>query len=407
MSRRAAIMAGKEKKTLYETVAASLIGQLEQGTAPWLKPWNEGKPAFELPYNALTGRRYKGINVFSLLSADRDDPRWVTFNQASNRGWKVRRGEKATLIQFVKVSERVPWRDDRGNPVLDEKGNTLKIEIPLNRPLVSNAWVFNATQLEGVDPLPDVYLGDQKWESLERAENLIAASGAEIMYRIGDQAYYDAGLDRIVMPSRKQFDSSDRYYATLMHELGHWTGHKDRLDRGVLNNFGSSAYAREELRAEIASMLLGHELNIGHDPGQHAAYIESWIKLLRDTPFEIHSAAVDAEKICKYILAFEPTREIKADAVLVTMDSKMKVEPESGSLLIGDRIDYNGTSYKILGHLKRGRLRVEDLTSGNILALSKADGLYGALSKEKLSSASRSSEISKNNNLEAAPKLRR
>lgn len=87
------------------------------------------------------------------------------------------------------------------------------------------------------------------------------------------------------MPLKEQFDAADKYYATVLHELGHWTGHKDRLDRSILNTFGSEGYAREELCAEIASLLIGQEFKIGHDPEQHAAYVNSWIKLLQDNPF--------------------------------------------------------------------------------------------------------------------------
>src|SRR5690606_32280473 len=143
------------------------------------------------------------------------------------------------------------------------------------------------------------------------------------------------------------------------------------------DSFGTEGYAREELRAEIASMLIGQELNIGHNPGQHVAYVDNWIQILRDTPFEIHAAAADAEKILNYLLAFEQKREIKAAA-----NVQAEVRPQrtkESSLSIGDEIAYNNTVYKVQGHLKRGRMRVEDLTTGNIFPLSKTDRLYGSL----------------------------
>ena len=107
------------------------------------------------------------------------------------------------------------------------------------------------------------------------------------------------------MPERGQFPSADNYYATALHELGHWTGHPSRLDRDLSNPFGSEGYAKEELRAEISSMILGNELGIGHDPGQHVAYVGSWIKVLQEDPLEIFRAAADAEKIQAFVLAFE------------------------------------------------------------------------------------------------------
>ena len=101
------------------------------------------------------------------------------------------------------------------------------------------------------------------------------------------------------------YKRQDNYYATALHELGHWTGHASRLGRDLEHPFGSEGYAKEELRAEIASMILGDELGIGHDPGQHAAYVGTWINALRDDPLEIFRAAADAEKIHGYVLALE------------------------------------------------------------------------------------------------------
>lgn len=117
------------------------------------------------------------------------------------------------------------------------------------------------------------------------------------------------------MPERNQFDAADKYYSVLLHELGHWTGHQDRLKRDIVNKFGTPDYAREELRAEIASMMIGAELQIGSDPKRHISYVDSWIKILQDTPFEIHAAASDAQKIFDYILDIERKREIKEERV--------------------------------------------------------------------------------------------
>lgn len=374
-------MSSKNSKSLHEIVAENIIKKLEQGTAPWQKPWNSNSPAFVLPYNAITGNRYKGINSLSLLSSDREDPRWMTFNQASANGWRVRKGEKASLIQFVKTHELVTERDEQGKPILDELGKPEKAKVSLNSAIITSAWVFNAQQIDGIEPLVKPDVKDFQWGSIQRAENIIQASGADISHIAGDRAYYSPAFDSITMPMREQFDTSDKYYATLLHELGHWTGHKDRLDRSMIGSFGTEGYAREELRAEIASMLIGQELHIGHDPGQHIAYVDSWIQILRDTPFEIHAAAADAEKILNYLLAFEQKREIKAAANVqaeVQAEARSQRTKES-SLSIGDEIAYNNTVYKVQGHLKRGRMRVEDLTTGNIFPLSKTDRLYGSL----------------------------
>lgn len=382
-------MSSKNAKSLHETVAANIIKKLEAGTAPWQKPWSTGGPAFELPYNAVTGNRYKGINSLSLLISDREDPRWMTFNQALVKGWKVRKGEKASLIQFVKTNDLVSKRDQQGKPILDEQGKPVKVKVGLDRAIITTAWVFNAGQIDGIEPLVKPDVKEIQWDPVQRAENLILASGADIAHKAGDRAYYSPMRDGITMPLREQFDAPDKYYATLLHELGHWTGHQDRLDRSMINRFGTKGYAREELRAEIASMLIGQELHIGHDPGQHVAYVDSWIQILHDTPFEIHAAAADAEKILNYLLAFERKREIKAATAPVAEQTEAKHQrPKDPALSMGEEIAYNNTVYKVQGHLKRGRMRVEDLSTGNTFSLSKTDGLYNSLLHAKQHPAS-------------------
>ncbi|MFD2964389.1 MULTISPECIES: ArdC family protein [Olivibacter] len=373
-------MTNDKIKALHVQVAEKLIEQLKAGTAPWQKPWNsDNLPAFELPYNAVTGNRYKGINTFSLLLNGYEDPRWMTFNQASANDWKVRKGEKASLIQFVKTTDLVAKRDESGKPVLNEEGKPVKVSVKLDRPIITTAWVFNAVQVNGIPALqkPDIKTLD--WNPIERAEKLIVGSGANVNHRSGDRAYYSPLRDKITMPLKEQFDAPDKYYATLLHELGHWTGHKDRLDRSIINKFGTEAYAREELRAEIASLLIGQEFRIGHDPGQHAAYVDSWIKVLQDTPFEIHAAAADAEKIFNYLTGLEQKREVKAEVRALPEAQPPKYGTDSKYLSSGDEIAYNNTVYKVQGHLKQGRLRMEDLTTGQNFVLSKADSLYDSL----------------------------
>lgn len=377
-------MANDKIKSLHEQVAEKLIEQLKAGTSPLQKPWStDNLPTFELPYNAVTGNRYKGINIFSLMLKDYEDPRWMTFKQAAANEWKVKKGEKASLIQFIKATELVAKRDESGKPVLNEEGKPVKIFVKLDRPIVTTAWVFNASQIDGIPELQKKTLAELGWDPIKRAEKLIAASGAEILNKAGDDAYYDILEDKITLPLKEQFDAPDKYYATALHELGHWTGHKDRLDRSIMNAFGTEDYAREELRAEIASLLIGQELNIGHDPEQHAAYVGSWIKLLQDTPFEIHAAAADAEKIFNYLTGLEQKRELSTDIQPEQATIQPKDSPVSEYLTIGDKIEYNNTVFKVQGHLKQGRLRMEDLGTGNNFILSRNDNLYSSLLKAK------------------------
>jgi len=372
-------MANNKIKSLHEQVAADLIERLKKGTAPWQKPWNSSTLGFEFPYNAITGKRYKGINIFSLLSAERDDPRWMTFKQAASKEWQVRKGEKAHLVQYVKTHNLINQLDEKGKKILDGNGKPIKIAVPLDNAMVTAAWVFNAEQIDGIPPLAKIERLDSNWDPITAAEELVLATEATIFHEMGDRAFYNLTTDRITMPLKEQFSAPELYYGTLLHELAHWTGHNTRLDRSLFNRFGTEAYAREELRAEIASMLIGQELKIGHDPGQHAAYVKSWIQLLTDHPFEIHSAAADAEKILKYLLTFNRKLEINKSSTLENNLDQSSLLTKKSDLFIGDQIAYNDNVYKITGQLKKGRFRIEDLNNGRSFLLSKSDGLYTSL----------------------------
>lgn len=295
------------KKAFHEQVAENLIEQLKKGTAPWQKPWEPGDLLAVLPMNPTTGKRYRGINSLNLMSLAYTDPRWLTYKQAIGMGAQVRKGEKSTLVQYWKFTEERIKTDDNSNPVLNSEGNPIKEQVRLERPRVFYAAVFNAEQ---VDNLPELSIKIPDWDPLERVEHILQASHAVIRHGEADRAFYRPSTDSIHLPHKHQFPTPDRYYATALHELGHWTGHELRLNRDLAHPFGSEGYGREELRAEIASMLLSGELGIGHDPGQHVAYVSSWIKALQEDPTEIFRAAADAEKIQEYVLALSQQQEI-------------------------------------------------------------------------------------------------
>lgn len=296
-------MASKEKEPFHVTVANKLIEQLQKGQAPWQKPWNPGVPGTQLPNNPVTGKRYNGINILQLMSQGYSDTRWLTYKQADAAGWQVRKGEKGTQVQYWKFSEEIDKTDENGNIIRGKDGKSEKETLQLDRPRVFRATVFNAEQIDGI---PQREIKEPTWNKLERIEALISATGATVVNDQSDRAFYRLSTDKIHMPGRDQFDSPEKYYAVELHELGHWTGHPSRLDRSLGNNpFGSEEYAKEELRAEISSMIMGDELGLGHDPGMHVGYVKSWIKVLKDDPMEIFRAASDAEKIQKFVMAFE------------------------------------------------------------------------------------------------------
>lgn len=290
------------KKPFHEVVAQKLIEQLKQGTAPWQTPWIPGSPNTLIPMNPITGKRYKGINAIQLMADKRTDNRWMTYKQAVSLDAQVRKGEKGTAIQYWKFTEVQNKTDEKGKPILDALGVPIKVEIRLERPRVFFATVFNAEQIDGLPPLIQK---EPAWNAIDRAEQILKNSEAVIQHSENNKAFYRLATDTIHLPGKDQFLSADNYYATALHELAHWSGHSSRLDRDIRHPFGSVAYAKEELRAEITSMILGDELGIGHDPAQHTAYIGSWIKVLQDDPLELFRASADAEKIQSYVLSLE------------------------------------------------------------------------------------------------------
>lgn len=275
-----------------KAVTERLIGMLESGTAPWQKPWDAGIAAMNRPHN-FNGRPYHGVNALMLwctaIDKGYDDPRWLTFKQVNKLGGHVNKGEKAQIVEYWQ------WEKEVENPETGEKE-----KVPLEHPKVYRAAVFNADQCTG---LPKLRRQAQKWSPVERAENIIAANGVPVTHNTDGSAFYSPGGDFICLPPRESFATVDAYYSTLLHEVGHSTGHPTRLNREFGGQFGSEGYAREELRAELASTFLCGELGIattGSDE-QHAAYVKSWVSALKNDYNEIFRAAADAEKICNYL----------------------------------------------------------------------------------------------------------
>lgn len=260
----------------YQNLSEQLIAQLQQGIAPWQQPW-----VYKLPFNAESQNRYRGINLLMLMMQSYKDPRWATYRQAQKLGWQVRSGEKGTRISCFTPRE---------NEETGKKDYRFR-----------SATVFNAEQMDGVPPLS--FPKAPRWSEDSQAEQLAQQTGARIKHQRGDRAFYRPTTDSITLPLRSQFASKGGYYATLLHEMAHWTGHPKRLSRDLGHPFGSPAYAREELRAEIASMILGRELGISHRPENHLSYLASWIEVLRDDPKEIQRAAHAAEDIVSYLQA--------------------------------------------------------------------------------------------------------
>jgi len=292
----------------HEKVADLVIKQIKDGVAPWQKPWKPGEKV--LPENLSSGNRYNGGNSLHLAAVAQErgysDNRWGTLKQINRQGGRIRKGERGVSVLWVQHTRQVKATDEKGKPVLDSEGKPTYREERLNPPHVKTYTVFNAEQADRL-PARSAPAAKPSWKAHQRAENVLKASGVPIHNRSGDAAYYNLGKDEIVLPNKSQFPSADHYYQTALHEVGHATGHPDRMNReslqkGVEAGFGSQAYAKEEMRAEISAMMTGERIGVGHDPSRGAAYVESWVAVLKKDPLEIRHAAGDAQKMSDYVL---------------------------------------------------------------------------------------------------------
>ncbi|MXO70031.1 ArdC family protein [Alteraurantiacibacter buctensis] len=295
-------------------ITQEIIARLESGTRPWIKPWR-GVPVSR-PMRAC-GIPYRGMNVFWLwMVADMcgyASPFWMTYNQAKELGAQVRKGEKSTIAIFYKSYTKEIEAPDSGEKS-DEARRVLKA-YP----------VFNADQVEGLPERfhPAATLELTEPEGREQALDAFFAAIPATLRHQGDEAYYEPLADRVTMPPAHLFSGFNHYYATLAHELSHWTGHSSRLARDLKNRFGTAAYAAEELVAELSSAMLGAELGlpVAH-LDNHASYIGNWLKLLKEDDRAILTAAAKAEEASSLLLKLggrgvaDATDEAAHDAAL-------------------------------------------------------------------------------------------
>lgn len=285
----------KQHRDVYQETTDRLIAAIEGGAAPWQADWltNTG-----LPIRA-SGEHYKGVNVLLLgMSAGAQgfaNPHWLTFNQARQLGGCVRKGERGTGIIFYKTLAKDAPEDPRAN----DDG---KIAIPCLR----GYTVFNAEQVDGLPadrfPAPQP-LDPQPKERNAAAEAAMRSCGATIHER-GQAAYYDRAADAVTLPDFDRFRSTAGYLATMAHELTHWTGAPARLNREKGKQFGDSAYAFEELVAEIGAGFIGARLGFfGEHIESHAGYLDHWLGMLRTDKRAIFRAAAQAQAAADLVLA--------------------------------------------------------------------------------------------------------
>jgi len=278
---------------IRQQITDDIIKAMEAGTPPWRKGWTSGS----LHYNASTGKPYGGINQVLLGMLAYTDPRWLTYKQAEALGVQVRKGEHGTrIVKMIEVDRRKAEAGGKDQETLAEEGG---------KALVMKAYtVFNASQIDGMAPMPEREPGVEPAEAVEAVVWGLQDTGMKLNFGAGQPAYYPR-TDEIRMPQARDFKSIDDFHSTVLHECAHGTGHPKRLARLHMDaRFGSAEYAREELRAELASAIMTGVLGLPPGPTmieQHAAYLSSWLEALRRDKNEIFRAAADAQKICDYL----------------------------------------------------------------------------------------------------------
>lgn len=291
------MMTGQERASLYAEVTARVIAELEQGRLPWVQPWDAAACGCTMPANAMTGRRYSGINILILWAAVIEgryaSQRWLTYRQAQAAGGTVRKGERGTTVCYA---DRFTPKDE-AERARDEEREARQLAF------LKRFTLFNVEQCEGLpEPLTELSEAVAETEIVPQVRALIDASGAD--FRVGGgEAYYSPGGDFVAVPPQGAFGEPINWYRTALHELGHWTGHRSRLDRNQRGRFGSADYAREELVAEMASAFACASLAI-QPTVRHADYIGSWLAVLRDDERAIFRAASAASKAADYLLSF-------------------------------------------------------------------------------------------------------
>jgi antirestriction protein ArdC len=296
-----------EKLDVYSRVTNKIIADLERGNLTWLQPWQAGHQAGPVsrPLRA-GGKAYRGVNVLMLWAAAMEKgyscPLWLTYKQAAELGGQVRKGEHGSLVVYA---------DKITKTGTDDTGADVEIKIPF----MKGYTVFNAEQIDG---LPGHFYAtvpplNNEINRLDPVESFFASTKANIQHG-GNRAFYSPDRDLVQMPELQSFRDSESYYATLAHEMTHWTRHETRLNRDLgRKRFADAGYAMEELVAEIGAAFLCADLGIIPETrDDHAAYIASWLTVLKDDKRAIFTAASHAQKAADYLHGLQAQAQAQA-----------------------------------------------------------------------------------------------
>jgi antirestriction protein ArdC len=284
-------METRQRTTPYEVITTRMLALLEQGTVPWHRPWDS---ATGMPRNLFSQQAYRGINIWLLTAMGYASPFWATFRQVTAAGGSVRKGAHGVPVVF--------WKSYAHED--PETGETDK------RFVLRQYTVFNAAQVDGV-ALPAITVLAHRFTPIERCAHLVDAMPQRPTILHGHQrAFYTPATDTLHLPSPTCFQSPEAYYATVFHELTHSVGHRARLNRPTLTDlclFGDPTYAKEELVAELGAAYLCGVCGIANATiDNSAAYLQSWMRVLRHDPTMLVHAAAQAQRAADYIQNLHP-----------------------------------------------------------------------------------------------------
>ena len=289
-------MTYEAKRDIYQTITDKVIADLERGVRPWHRPWTGDNATTSRPLRA-NGIPYQGINVVLLwIEASLKgyaSPTWMTFKQAQAVGACVRKGEKGSMVVYANAVTKTETDAKTGE------------DCERRIPFLKSYTVFNVAQIEGLRPMPDMPETDEnrltEADRMKSVDAFFGMVGADLRHG-GTRAFYAPALDAITMPPFAAFESVGAYYATLGHEHIHWTGHSRRLDRLEKAPKASEPYAREELVAELGAAFLCADLGVSDEPREdHASYLASWLKVLREDKRAIVTAASAAQRAVNFL----------------------------------------------------------------------------------------------------------
>ncbi|GGF24578.1 ArdC family protein [Echinicola rosea] len=288
------------RKDVYQIVNERIMAGLEKGVVPWKQPWS----VMGLPKNYRSGKTYRGINLWLLLSCGHAEPYYLTFKQAESLGGKVKKGSRSIPVVYWNVMYR---HKETGKKLSWEEAGKLPKDLVDRRAFLKYYNVFHIGEVEGVEwDLPETVM-EKPFQPIKACEELLEKAPDLPGIRHGEaQAYYHPGKDYINMPKKELFRSEGHYYQTLYHEVVHGTGHQKRLDRKELwdtSNMDGTLYAREELIAEMGASYLGNLCGIWENDLQDnsSAYIQHWLSQLKNDKRLLVEAAGKAQKAVDYL----------------------------------------------------------------------------------------------------------